>query len=316
VETGVSDLKLPVSYQEQHDDMGMHYLATRLAGQRVCDQIREDRSYSHAGIHARGIRANPNELLSGLLKDVCLVSAPESPSLPIVRITASVENLTVAGMPVRLKTIAVLTPDGRRYLIKGGTAAPRSWIPLPIMGCWLNSGSPSWDCAMGFSRASNVSLISDASRFGGEMATLGKVLGLVSAGRPPHVDGTDDDLLNHLKGVKEQLVRRETQALDAAISDPMIDIGSVPFQSLQSRTDIIGPRVERMVSAIERGVALQHNARNNAQQMFHLLEGVPPDLVAPFVLRLEALYAKDRWFRFVGKQPEIVGQPITVERKR
>ncbi len=37
------------------------------------------------------------------------------------------------------------------------TAGPRlvlkvSWLPMPIMGCALNSGAPSWDCDAGFWR--------------------------------------------------------------------------------------------------------------------------------------------------------------------
>jgi hypothetical protein len=46
-------------------------------------------------------------------------------------------------------TIAL--PDGRRLELLGGTAVPLAWLPMPIIGCALNSGAGRWDCAALFS---------------------------------------------------------------------------------------------------------------------------------------------------------------------
>jgi len=320
----VTDFKLPVSYQAQQNGEERSYLATRLAPREVCDRIRDDPEYGDAGISLWGFIRRSGQRRGGEFdRSFCAIATPENPALPVVRITASTEELKRGAMSLKLRTIAVSKPDGRQYLIKGGSAAPHSWIPLPVMGCTLDSGNPSWGCKIGFLRPTPVPLVKDAGQIDGETMALGNALGLTPLSRFPYLEESDEELLSRFSEAKEQVVRRETQALDAAISDPMVEIGSLPFRSLRLRNDIIVPRLSGMVSAIEHGVAVRQNARSNAQQMFHLVEGAPPDEVEPYMERLKALYAQDSWFWFVSTAHdpnapiiETVGEPIIVDGRR
>jgi len=47
---------------------------------------------------------------------------------------------------------------GDPVLVRVGHVSPLPWLPMPIMGCGLNSSNPSWDCFAGFQRLERKAL--------------------------------------------------------------------------------------------------------------------------------------------------------------
>ena len=93
------------------------------------------------------------------------------------------------------------------------------------------------------------------------------------------------------------MVDAETANLDRVLADVSANVGSVPFGSLHGRQGVILPRLDRIVAKTERGIAVR-GGRGNAQQMFRLIEQVPPAALEPYRTRLDALKDKDAWFVF------------------
>jgi hypothetical protein len=49
---------------------------------------------------------------------------------------------------------------------------------MPVMGCGLNSGAPSWDCSAGFMRNGYTPIVSGNTRYGRDSMVLAKALAL------------------------------------------------------------------------------------------------------------------------------------------
>ncbi|MBI1301936.1 MAG: hypothetical protein GC137_09815 [Alphaproteobacteria bacterium] len=135
---------------------------------KECDKMRKK--------HQLGIFTNyiyvPNEYMyekryeGGKLKpqnnvdNVCLIRYPgksDKPSLSVV--SYSDDKYTQSNsLPVKKEKITITTEDGEEYVLRGGYAAPLTWFPMPIIGCFLNSSPAAWNCFHGFQRDINLPL--------------------------------------------------------------------------------------------------------------------------------------------------------------
>jgi hypothetical protein len=109
-----------------------------------------------------GIHMPSGLFLGTILKGRVIVCYPEDPEQPIF--TVDIEQKKFEGrtlLPHSFKQwllttneqmANITTPDGNIYRLRGGTAAPLKWIPMPIMGCALNDSPSSWDCDAVFDR--------------------------------------------------------------------------------------------------------------------------------------------------------------------
>lgn len=133
----------------------------------------------------------------------------------------------------------------------------------------------------------------------GDNVALAAALGLQRIGHADRKATTSPELARTLIAAAQQRIRAlEVSDLDRAIADPAAAISFIPFESLLGRLDIIQPRLGPMVAAIEQGIGLGRKARDNAQQMFRLLETVPGDAIAPYLDRIEAIRVRDGSFVF------------------
>jgi hypothetical protein len=106
-----------------------------------------------------------------------------------------------------------------------------------------------------------------------------------------------------IAAARDRVIASESANLDRAIVDPKVALGSVPFTSLFGRRDIIVPRLDPMLTAIEQGIAFGGLAKANAQNMFHLLETIAADIPAPIMSRIEAIRTRDDRFGFKVSRP-------------
>jgi hypothetical protein len=138
----------------------------------------------------------------------------------------------------------------------------------------------------------------------GDDAALAAALGLKRVGPADRKATTSPELARTLiAAALQRVIAPEVSDLDRVIADPAAAISSVPFENLPGRLDIIQPRLDPIVTAIESGIQSGGKARDNARQMFRLLETVPRDAIAPYLDRIEAMRARDGSFVFKPAKP-------------
>lgn len=296
----VTDHALPVIYALRAGNRGSRHQATRMVEKAVCDRGRGDPSWEAAGIFTMGF--HDQDLWgrgSRLENRFCVLHMPEDPALPAVTVsTASREEL--AGLlPIRRTTTTVTMPEGSSYVLQGGFAHPLHWLPMPLLGCWLNSGAASWNCTAQFYRDRFMPIsATDAGQYAGhaDRAVLARALGLVPVNpadrRGPHIG----IILATIERVRRRVLDTETFKLDQVLADVSADVGSVPFNSLRLNRDIVLPRLAAIIASIERGIEVRGNGRNNAQQLFRLIQQLPPDALEPFRAQVDAWRGRDGWF--------------------
>lgn len=285
----VQNYDIPVVYTSHASGTGRSYRASRIADKATCDRVRRDPSMQRARISAFGFHDG-----SKFVRDFCVLSQPEDPARPETRIETIEHAITIRGLPVTETTTTIVRGDDRTVL-RGGVASPLPWFPLPMIGCALNSGAPAWKCFAVFQR-SRVPL----TRREGD--ALADALGLRRVAPANRKVGDPALVMARAKGAAESTVAFETAALDTVLTDPTATIDSVPFASLRGRMEIILPRLDKIVTAVEQGIAAgsinNYAGRSNAQQMFHLLEQAPPEELTPYRQRIADLQTRDRWFVF------------------
>jgi hypothetical protein len=105
------------------------------------------------------------------------VRAPEDPTKSIVLVKGTDELISGYLLPYRRYTISLLDHGTPIRTLFAGHAHPLSWIPLPIMGCSLNSAAPSWDCVVQFWR-DNIGLGGTGGYGGAAIEVVATALGL------------------------------------------------------------------------------------------------------------------------------------------
>jgi len=136
---------IPVVYGVNGSRRGPAHLSYRIAEKKDCNAIK---------------RGDPNIVTFAFQENgvfnfnLCLVRRPEDPTKPAVTVTAEESPATLDWLlPTTLETITVTDAENQTVTLEGGTAAPFAWIPLPVMGCALDSASPKWRCFAEFERA-------------------------------------------------------------------------------------------------------------------------------------------------------------------
>lgn len=93
-------------------------------------------------------------------RDLCIVQSSMAPERPTVFIRPQRQIGRYHDSRVS-QDIKIYTPDGKTTILRSGWARPLSWLPQPVMGCALDSGTPAWRCFAAFSRQSVYSPKSD-----------------------------------------------------------------------------------------------------------------------------------------------------------
>lgn len=188
---------LPVAYAIDPNSV-VGYRSKRLIEFSVCKDIGKKRAQSFHSVSTIGFYDRDTFGTPTMEKRFCSLSMPEKPKLPVVRVASKETKELVRRMPVTRRDTVITMPDGRRYNLLGGVASPLAWIPIPILGCALNSAQPSWDCTAQFTRNRFVPIVSGNIRFGRDSVVLAKALGLKPVSIDDRVGGDHAQVLKRL----------------------------------------------------------------------------------------------------------------------
>lgn len=135
---------IPVAYDRKFARSPEGYSAYRLITRSQCSGIARD---TQNRVLTFGVRAN------GSWQDLCLLRNPERPPQLLVTALPRGDLEIWKHLPGIREQTTDLALDGKPL---GSFTTAAVWrlslLPLPIIGCALNSGAPSWDCFAGFRR--------------------------------------------------------------------------------------------------------------------------------------------------------------------
>jgi len=258
------DYGLSVAYTENENVTGRN-LATFLADQDLCSDIRGDQLMRAAFIHAFGFhdgdRIGHRRLASGF----CSVRMPATPLKPAVTAYSTQTETSVNGLPVRLVETVVTMPDDSEFILRGGTGSPYPWFPNPILGCALNSGAPSWDCLHGFSRDRFTSIVSSATKHGGDTRVLAEALGLKPTGPQGRKSVNREVVEAQLQRTVEQQLESDITDVKEAIADPAVQMTIHSVKVLQQSPDELLPLAPLLVEGIIRAAEISDNPYRNRE---------------------------------------------------
>jgi hypothetical protein len=272
------------------------YLSHRMMDSGVCGKVRGSLAAQAAFVHAFGFHDGDAIRDRRLEKRFCTLSMPEKPELPVVRVAREETRRRVRSLPVRQTTTTVTMPDGRRFTLLGGVAAPLSWIPMPVIGCALNSGAPSWDCGAGFKRDSFTPIVAGDTRYRRDSVVLAAALGLKRVAIGERRGGDPSLVLKKIETVEESTLARQLAAIDGMIADPrakadwQVGVVSNRPEALLSRADGIMTGIER--AAVAATVSKSGHASANGHTLAGLLARLPRGKFVEFGPRILAVYAQ------------------------
>lgn len=270
----VRDHLLPVAYMEpmsSRRDSSLAPLTTRNRAWRMgtsdtCAKIRSDQRMRDASIHVTSPVARASA------GHGCQYSLPEDPSAPAWRVTAKSEALKTFLVAGKITRITVSAPDGRRIELQTGHATALALFPMPVIGCWLNSGAPKWECAAGFMKKAHRGL-GGAEPYGGAgVEIVAKALGIpsrtkatdVEAGPVPQIDAV-------VRGRDETALAN----LDRVLADPTIRATVHDLAGLAQRPSALVERSARILEAMSQALAHGRGDSETARNLQQLLAALP-----------------------------------------
>lgn len=142
----VNGYRVPVAYSPGNRS---HQLVRR----GECDALRKD---SLARIQTTGVHFQPPSGRRVYLRNLCILSLPDVPRSEIVEVLVS-EQEVWKRKPTIEEGVYTLVHNGRKLgEYRTASIFRYSPIPMPIIGCGLNSSGPSWDCFASLKRTRYV----------------------------------------------------------------------------------------------------------------------------------------------------------------
>jgi hypothetical protein len=274
--TFVQQYALPVAYVSNANFEPARHLAYRIAKADTCNRLQSERGTLPSGISASWFHESSNGERK-LRKDVCIVQMPEDPSRPALHIAATREPQKHQLLPHSLTTTTISDGLGGMAILTTGHAEILGWLPMPVMGCGLNSGVPSWDCFFGFHRQA-VGLGGTGTYGRATVAAVADVLKLTGR-RTPSLSAAAAEGQNEV----EQALARSHSArndralanLDAAINGPVRKLTVHDVSGLIGNPTVTLSRGRALGAAIARYVAGPQSHFETARVMQSILAYFP-----------------------------------------
>lgn len=265
------------------------YEAHRLVGRAACDIVRRTPEAEAAGVRVSN-RWTSGGRESGLPDDFCILSTPDVPPLPIVRVAQTETRGHEARLPVTRVTTTIAMPDGRRFTLHDGRASPLHWLPMPMIGCGLISSSASWQCQAMFLRDDDAPILPGSGRYERNPIALARALGLKPVGADA-LHGADlAPILPRLNRLPEEALVQQTAKLDAIIANPGTAIDPLHVDLIARQPATLAAHAEPIMAGIERAAAIGAPGRHNGMILTSLLDRLPPERLDGFGPRILALY--------------------------
>ncbi len=259
------------------DKERMHLIGTPDA----CALVRNDKVFRSAGARAIGF-SNPRGSANRKNGDhFCSIAASGRADRPVVRIISDERKEQRGYLPIRINQFRVRDEaSGREIKVHAGSASPLRAFPMPVMGCALNSGAPSWDCFAGFMRRRPTPINADSEYSGGIPRVLATALGLTRSNDLALV-ASDVGFVEALaRAADAELIGKEMAVLERMLADPSQHQPDGWFRHLPNRPEVIAPVAGRIFAAL---LALQTSdlsASENGRNLWRLAAALPPDALA------------------------------------
>lgn len=289
----VQNYRLPVAYS-RNPNVPEGFSSNRMMAKQVCDEVRTSRALGAALVHAFGFHDGDSIGSSKFETRFCDLRMPERPVLPQVRIVRHAERLLQGSLPVTRVTTTIITNDGRRFRLLGGVAAPLSWIPMPVMGCALNSGNASWDCDAGFWRNVFTPIEAGKTRYRRDSFTLARALGLQRVEIAERRGGDDALVRSKMAAVEEGTLTRQLSAIDRMIADPIAKVDDWQTEVASNRPEALAAKGDAIMKGLERAAAVsgsdQSKARESGRILAQLIARLPVGRFETYGPRILTLY--------------------------
>lgn len=288
----VQNYRLPVVYSGSPNDPAA-LRANRIIRQDVCASVR-NAAFSAAGIYTMGIQDGDDLRSQRLDKRFCALGMPERPTLPLVSVATREDKLVSVMLPMTRVVSTVTIPDGRHYQLLGGVAAPLSWLPMPVMGCGLNSGAAKWQCAAGFMRDTYTPIVAGTSRYHRDATTLARALGLKPVAIADRI-GSDAAVVRvRIADVEDRELKRQLVAVDRMVADPIEKVDDGAVGVLANRPEILATNADALMAGLERAADADPKdfwkARESGRILAGLIARLPTDRLVRYGSRLIDLY--------------------------
>ena len=212
-----------------------------------------------------------------------------------MRVSRREEKVFEGWLPVTRVTTTITTPDGQSFQLLGGVASPLSWIPKPVIGCALNSASPSWDCGAQFWRESFTPIISGATRYNRDSAVLARALGLEPVAIADRKGGDPALVLAKMAAVETETLTRQLANIDAMIADPLAKVADWQVSVVTNNAEALASRSDAIMTGLERAAAVtgkdRYRARESGRIFARLIARLPHDEFVEFGPRILAVYS-------------------------
>ncbi|MCH9806494.1 MAG: hypothetical protein K0U74_02065 [Alphaproteobacteria bacterium] len=270
-----------------------------IAARSVCDAIRQDSNARAARIYAARPKINGKRT-----REICMVTGPADPTRPIVSISSRRTNQNSWLLPATLNTITVRSPDGRSVELNSGHAATLPWFPMPVMGCALNSGAPSWDCHAAFFRPTKRGLGAPGTFGRANIPIIAKALGLEKISTAGLIAKATSNFPTALKANMGKRIDLSLANLKRIIADPSEKLTIHDITGLRDRTDLWRALVPQMTKTLIRAFDGGHSTRERAGMLQDLLNRLAPTEYRPVATEILAALASrpDLERRFVRRK--------------
>lgn len=289
----VQNYRLPVVFS-RNPNYPEGFRSNRMMASEICREVRENRALGAAGIYAFGFHDGDATSSREMESRFCNVGMPERPALPLVTVVRRKDRVRYASLPVTRVTTTVTTPDGQRFQLLGGVAAPLSWIPMPVMGCGLNSGAAKWECDAGFWRNSFTPIVAGNTRYSRDSLTLARALGLRRVEITERKGGDATLVRAKMEEVEEATLARQLAAIDRMIADPIAKVENWQTGVVGNRPEALAAKADTIMTGLERAAAVggtdRWKARESGRILAQLIAGLPRDRFVTYGPRLLAMY--------------------------
>ena len=265
-----------------------------VATKDVCTLVNSDHGFMTAGIQARMMTRPGKRRYSTVGTGYCLVMMPGKPDKPVVRLTQKEDETRRGTLPVRITTMTAQdTVSSRTVVVRSGIASPLKRLPMWMMGCALDSGTPAWRCWHGFMRDSFTQLLPGLPRYSSGVPVVAKVLGLQPgddfAGR---AIGTErfQPIADRIDAEK---VAKETAILEQMLSAPTGYVRDGWLYHLPNRPAVVAPYAPRIFDALEALQTSDRRSSDTGKNLWRLVEKMPEETLAPYRQRMAAMMRMD-----------------------
>jgi hypothetical protein len=248
----------------------------------ACALLRGNDVYRSAGIYSFGLKSAKAKGARRGPSGFCSITAPGQPDRPIVRVAGESSNSSHSWMPVTTETFRIRDEaSGTEIVVKSGRAGPLKILPMPVMGCALNSGAPSWDCFHGFMRDDWTPVAPPDQKYGGGTAVVAAALGLAKTQDFAAIATGPERFRAIGDAADAKLVAKEIAILERMLANPTEHLRDGWFHHLPNRAEVVAPYADRIFAALGTLQGSDSKVSETGRNLWRLAAALPEGALAP-----------------------------------